>query len=78
MIDYQLVKFFGTKWVSSLSTESSDDTTTDNLPSIQTFWKTNRIRNRMKRSHLQDSPPSNGKRTQDLLGNDRLVPVMDL
>lgn len=65
----------GTKWV---STESSDDTTTDNLPLIQTFWKTKRIRNRMKRSHLQDSPPSDGKRTQDLLGNDRLVPVMDI
>ena len=72
------MKHFGTKWVSSLSTESSDGAPAGNLPWIRAVWRTERTRNRAESSHLQDSPPSDGKGAQDLSGNDRLVPVMDL
>ncbi|KAK4811058.1 hypothetical protein QYF61_016344 [Mycteria americana] len=67
-----------TEWVSSLSTESSDGATASNLPWIRAIWRTTRIRNGTKRSHLQNPSPSNGKGTQDLLGNGRLVSIMDL
>ncbi|KAK4827342.1 hypothetical protein QYF61_016866 [Mycteria americana] len=61
-----------------LSTESSDGATASNLPWIRAIWRTTRIRNGVKRSHLQNPPPSNSKGTQDLLGNGRLVSIMDL
>ncbi|KAK4810534.1 hypothetical protein QYF61_004497 [Mycteria americana] len=60
---------FAFEWESP-TTESSDGATASNLPWIRAIWRTTRIRNGMKRSHLQNPPPSNGKGTQDLLGND--------
>ncbi|KAK4810848.1 hypothetical protein QYF61_008820 [Mycteria americana] len=64
---------FAFEWESP-TTESSDGATASNLPWIRAIWRTTRIRNGTKRSHLQNPPPSNGKGTQDLLGNDRPQP----
>ncbi|KAK4811194.1 hypothetical protein QYF61_019825, partial [Mycteria americana] len=57
-----------TEWVLSLSTESSDGATASNLPWIQAIWRTTRIRNGTKRSHLQNPLPQTVRELRTFLG----------
>jgi len=77
-MDSQPVQFPRTSWLSSLSTEGPNRSTTAELPWIPDNCGPTNIGNSKKRGHLPDPTTTDSEGAPHLLGNDGVVLLLDL